>query len=223
MCIPKKASPPDTNALAEAAYDKVYAEYNKLAENDIWPRKRWVDRLLQHLSPHSAVLDIGCGSGVPADQQIAAQHSLTGVDISQAQIDLARRNVPSGRFFKADLSLLQFPESTFDAVVSFYTIEQVPRRTHAQLFARIATWLKPGGYLLLSVEAADYEDARGTWLGVPIFLSVYKPEQTKEIITQTGFQILDTGIENQFEGDHEVPYLWILAQRGLEYDESGSA
>jgi cyclopropane fatty-acyl-phospholipid synthase-like methyltransferase len=213
MCPPEKTSPPATNALAEAAYDMVYDKYAQIAENDVWPRTRWLNRILELLSPHSSVLDIGCGSGVPADQRLASRHSLTGIDISQAQIDLARKNVPSGTFLKADLSTVQFPDSSYNAVVSFYTFEQVPRRTHAQLFARVASWLKPGGYLLLSVEAADYDDARGTWLGVPIFLSVHEPEQTKVLITQAGFKILDSAIENQFEGDHEIPYLWVLAQR----------
>jgi hypothetical protein len=82
-----------------------------------------------------------------------------------------------------------------------------------QVLRRIATWLKPGGYLLLSLEAADYDDAQGTWLGVPMFLSVFPPQTTKDIVAAAGFQILESSVENQFEEDHDIPYLWILARR----------
>jgi ubiquinone/menaquinone biosynthesis C-methylase UbiE len=153
MDVPREALPPETNALAEDAYDKVYTEYNRMAENDDWPRMRWLKKLLDLLQPGSAVLDVGCGSAVPAGQHIASMHRLTGVDISQAQVELARQNVPTGVFHKTDLSTLHFPVASLDAVVSFYTLEQVPRRTHRELFHRFASWLKPGGYLLLSVEA----------------------------------------------------------------------
>jgi SAM-dependent methyltransferase len=208
-----QALPPETNALAEVAYDTVYAEYNRMAENDNWPRMRWLKKLLDTLPNDSAVLDVGCGSAVPAGEHIAAKHRLTGFDISQAQVELARRNVPTGVFHKADLSTVQFPDGTFDAVVSFYTPEQVPRRTHGEVFSRIAAWLKPGGHLLFSVEAADYDDAEGTWLGMPIFLSVHKPETTKALVAEAGFRLLESSIEKQFEQDHDIAYLWVLAQR----------
>jgi cyclopropane fatty-acyl-phospholipid synthase-like methyltransferase len=204
--------PPETNALAEAAYDNVYDKYAQIAENEVWPRTIWLKKLLKLLPHHSSVLDIGCGSGVPADQMIAKEHILTGIDISKVQIELARKNVPSGTFIRADLSVVQFNESTFNAIVAFYTFEQVPRSTHAQIFRKIATWLKPGGYFLFSVEDADYDDAKGNWLGVPIFLSVYKPEYMKKLITEAGFEILESLIDKQIEGDHEVPYLWVLAR-----------
>ncbi len=209
----KEPLQPETNRLVESGYDRVSAAYARLAENDSWPRMRWLRRLLTRLGPGAAVLDIGCGSGLPADAAIAEKHRVTGIDISRAQIDLARRNVPAGRFVKADLSTFAVEPGSFDAVVSFYTVEHVPRSTHLRVFQRIASFLKPGGYLLLSVEAADYDDEQGMWLGVPMFLSVYRPEVTKSLVEEAGFRILETGIESQFEGDHDIPYLWILARQ----------
>ena len=58
----------------------------------------WLNKMLSYLSPGSAVLDLGCGSGIPAevDLEISKHHLVTGVDISQAQVNLARQNIARG-------------------------------------------------------------------------------------------------------------------------------
>ena len=40
------------------------------------------------------VLDLGCGAGVPIARRLAERYKVTGVDISERQIMLVRRNVP---------------------------------------------------------------------------------------------------------------------------------
>ena len=79
----------------------------------------------------------GCGSGAPADVEIARRHAVTGVDISGAQIDLARQNVPAGTYIHGDAGSVKFPAASFDAVVSFYTLEHLPRHEHETLLGRI--------------------------------------------------------------------------------------
>jgi ubiquinone/menaquinone biosynthesis C-methylase UbiE len=133
------------------------------------------------------------------------------VDISGAQIELARRNVPEATFIQADLSAVELPEAAFDAVFSFYAIDHVPRAEHAELFRSMHRWLKPGGVLLLSVEAGDEPAVTGNWLGAPMFFSHFDEETTIALARATGFTITETSVEEQFEGDHAVPYLWLLA------------
>ena len=88
----------DPKRVVETGYDLVADEYARLEGADQWPRMRWLQKLLDHIEPGSSVLDLGCGSGDPADVEISKQHTVTGVDISQAQVDLARQNVPGGAF-----------------------------------------------------------------------------------------------------------------------------
>jgi cyclopropane fatty-acyl-phospholipid synthase-like methyltransferase len=64
---------------------------------------RWLTKLLNRLEPGASVLDLGCGSGDPADVAIAREHKVTGVDVSQTQIHLARQNVPTGTFLQGTL------------------------------------------------------------------------------------------------------------------------
>jgi ubiquinone/menaquinone biosynthesis C-methylase UbiE len=202
----------DPKRVVEEGYDRVAHEYPRLEETE-WPRMRWLKKLLNQLEPNSSVLDLGCGSGDPADVEISKAHQITGVDISQVQINLARQNVPTGHFLHGDAGSVEFAPASFDAVISFYTLEHLPREEHKIVLGRIYQWLRPGGFLLLSMEAGEYDDVTDKWLGVPMFISCFDPETMKRLVYQASFEILETAIEVQVEQNHDVPYLWVLARK----------
>ena len=199
--------------MVERGYDKVAHEYARLEGEIKWPRMRWLTKLLNKLEPGSSVLDLGCGSGDPSDIEISKEHKVTGVDISQVQINLARQNIPNGYLIHADVGSVEFSASSFDAVISFYSIDVIPRKEHKTILRRIYQWLQAGGYLLISIEAGDYDDVTGEWLGVPMILSCFDPETMKQMVTDVGFDILLTDIETQIEGEKEISYLWLLGRK----------
>ena len=127
----------DPKQIVERGYDRVAHEYAQLEGDIEWPRMRWLRKLLGRLKAGSSVLDLGCGSGIPADIEISKQHQITGVDLSQEQINLALKNVPKGRFIHADIGSIEFPATSFDAVISFYTLEHLPRKDHIFVLRRI--------------------------------------------------------------------------------------
>jgi cyclopropane fatty-acyl-phospholipid synthase-like methyltransferase len=213
VTMPGEEHERDSKRLVAAGYDQVADAYANLERDATWPRMHWLKQLLALLAPGSLVLDLGCGSGDPADITLAEQHQVTGVDISQAQIIKARQNVPSGTFFHADLGAITFSPNSFDAVVSFYTLEHLPREEHAAILGRIATWLRPGGYLLLGTEAAEHAGSVGTWLGVPMFFSSYDPATVQQLIREQGMTIQQTAMEPQTEQGQQITYLWVLAQK----------
>ena len=202
----------DPKRVVEEGYDQVAYDYARLEETE-WPRLRWLKKLLNQLDPGSSVLDLGCGSGEPADVEISKEHKLTGVDISQVQINLARQNVPTGYFLHGDAGSVEFAAASFDAVVSFYTLEHIPREEHEAVLRHIYQWLRPGGFFLMSMEAGEYDDVTGKWLGVPMFISCFDPETMKRLVNRASFEILETAIEVQVEQNHDVPYLWVLARK----------
>jgi len=204
----------DPKRVVERGYDRVAHDYARLEGETAWPRMRWLKKVLDRLEPGSSVLDLGCGSGAPADVEISKAHRVTGVDISQTQIDLARQNVPAGSFLRGDAGSVEFAAASFDAVVSFYTLEHIPRREHGVILRRIYQWLRAGGLLLISIEAGDYDDAMGEWLGAPMFFSCYDPETMKQMVAEAGFELLETAVETQMEQGHDVPFLWLLARKG---------
>ena len=65
------------------------------------------------------LLDIACGSGFAA--QLAARRGgvVTGIDASEALIQIARARTPGGDFRVADMFALPFPDACFDMATSF--------------------------------------------------------------------------------------------------------
>jgi SAM-dependent methyltransferase len=66
------------------------------------------------------VLDVGCGAGVEVVRFARAGARVTGVDIAESAIDLARQNVAqhglAARLEVADAEALPFPDAAFDLV-----------------------------------------------------------------------------------------------------------
>jgi SAM-dependent methyltransferase len=128
----------------------------------------WLAALHQRLPPSAAVLDLGCGCGVPAARFLTnTGHHVTGVDISGVQIERARRLVPTGTFLRADATGLDLPPASFDAVVCLYALIHLPLADQPKLIGRIAGWLRPGGWLLATVGHEAWTGTEDNWLDGP--------------------------------------------------------
>jgi cyclopropane fatty-acyl-phospholipid synthase-like methyltransferase len=203
----------DIRALVARGYDRVADRYEALEPVDReWPRLRWLDRLLEGVPAGERVLDVGCGNGLPATRRIAERFSAVGVDVSAEQLDRARRNVPEAEFVHADVLSAEF-DQPFAAIAAFYVIEHLPRERHAAVFERWHRWLGPRGRLLFTIEPYDEPGQIGNWLGEPMFFSQYDPQTTLGLLERAGFTVIESSVETQLEGDHDVDYLWVLAER----------
>ena len=113
--------------IVEAGYDAMaehYLSWGRRVERD--PRARFVEEFSRRLPEGAQVLDLGCGAGVPSTQLLAERFKVVGVDISQAQLRLARENVPQASFIQADLFELDFPDAAFAGITALYSISHVP-------------------------------------------------------------------------------------------------
>ena len=70
------------------------------------------------VSKGSRVLDVCTGAGYAAGLAAARGAIATGVDFSQAQVELARERYPAATFNQGDGTALSFPDQTFDCVVN---------------------------------------------------------------------------------------------------------
>jgi 2-polyprenyl-3-methyl-5-hydroxy-6-metoxy-1,4-benzoquinol methylase len=93
------------------------------------------------------ILDLGCGTGWFADQ-LSYLGTVTGIDLSETAISLARVQFPQATFIAGDLYELPLPAETFDVVVSQEVIAHVPNQV--ALLDRIHHVLKPEGYLVVT-------------------------------------------------------------------------
>jgi ubiquinone/menaquinone biosynthesis C-methylase UbiE len=159
--------------LVGRGYDSIgerFAEWRDRIVGD--PRREWEDELVSRLQDGARVLELGCGAGVPDTQRLAARFQVTGVDVSAAQVRRARASVPEAEFVHADFTALELEPESFNAVVSFYAFNHVPRELLAPTFARIRRWLVPRGLLMTALGTSDTEAWTGDWLGAPTFFEL---------------------------------------------------
>jgi 2-polyprenyl-3-methyl-5-hydroxy-6-metoxy-1,4-benzoquinol methylase len=129
----------------------------------------WLEELAALLLPPARILDLGCGAGVPADRWLAdAGFDITGVDISEVQIQRARTLVPDATFVCDDLATFDVGPGSLDAVISFYALIHVPLEDQRELFPRIVTWLRPGGLLMAIVGTKRWTGVED-YFGTPMF------------------------------------------------------
>lgn len=145
--------------------------------------------VLHDLPSHSRVLDAGCGSGIPvAKQLLEAGHDVAGLDFSSGQLFLARSNLAKCQLVQGDLASLPFSNGSFDAIVSYYAIIQVPREEHAALLREIRRVLRHDGRALLCLGWGDLPEDRDadSWLGVPMFWSHFDEKANLALLSKVG-------------------------------------
>ncbi len=100
-----------------------------------------------------AVLEVGCGAAVDLVRFARGGATVTGVDLSESAIELARANFAqqglAGRFEVADGEHLPFPDNSFDCVYAHGVVQYTadPQR----LVDECRRVLKPGGLAIFQV------------------------------------------------------------------------
>lgn len=110
--------------------------------------------LCDALPPAARLLDVGCGGGQIALRILTLRGDVdvTGIDLSAAQIARARRRTRlfanRVRFVVGSATELEFPDASFDAVLSVTSIKHWP--SQRQGLAECVRVVKPGGLVLIS-------------------------------------------------------------------------
>ncbi len=109
------------------------------------------------------VLDVACGEGYGSAHLARHATHVTGADIDSAAVLHARARysaIANLEFRQADCAALPFPDGSFDAVVSFETLEHI--EAQEPFLDEIRRVLRAEGILILSCpNKAEYSDRLG--------------------------------------------------------------
>jgi SAM-dependent methyltransferase len=91
-----------------------------------------------------------------------------------------------------DMRDLPFSHAEFDAVVSSYAIDHLPRDERSKAIAEVARVLKPGGEFLLLIVQVDWT----TWLVSPLLAHhpSQDPEPWRALLQRNGFSLEEEGM-----------------------------
>src|SRR5919202_2672791 len=102
------------------------------------------------------VVDLGCGSGLWAQELAKAHYHVLGVDISESMIEIARTRVPDAEFrveslFKADIPPCNAVTSLGECLNYLFDRDN-NSQTLVEFFYRIYNALTPGGVFIFAIE-----------------------------------------------------------------------
>lgn len=139
------------------------------------------------LSSGDDVLDVGCGTGIlarAASQRLAGSGSVTGVDINDGMLAVARRASETVTWKHGSAEELPFPDRSFDRVVSQFAlmffadqvagVEEMARVTRPGGGVTIATWASidqsPGYAAMVNLLQQLFGDEAAAALQAPFTL-----------------------------------------------------
>jgi 2-polyprenyl-6-hydroxyphenyl methylase/3-demethylubiquinone-9 3-methyltransferase len=161
------------------------------------------------------LLDVGCGNGFTCGEFLRRGWQVTGTDLSESGIAIARKAYPTGSFevLPADENILEnLKEAAYDLVISTEVVEHLyaPRPYVRGCFAA----LKPGGRFIcttpyhgylknLMLALAGHWDRHANPLWDGGHIKLWSRKSLGSLLTECGFTNL------QFRGAGRVPWLWM--------------
>jgi ubiquinone/menaquinone biosynthesis C-methylase UbiE len=114
----------------------------------------WAERLVDEagVGPGISVLDVACGTGIVARRawdRMDGRGTVTGLDLNEAMLTVARRVGPGIEWRQGDAADLPFADGSFDVVLCQAALMFLPDRTGA--LAEMRRVLAPGGTVAVAV------------------------------------------------------------------------
>jgi SAM-dependent methyltransferase len=206
MTPPADLGSPDPAEVVRTGYDSMSYLY-RADDAGSGQYAPWLSELAGRLPARASVLDIGCGCGVPVSRDLARRsYRVVGVDLSDVQIQRARRLVPQAQFVRADVTQVQFADDTFDAVLAFYSVIHLPLDRQPPLFADIRRWLRPGGWFVATLGWREWTGSEPQWLGgdATMWWSHADVATYRRWLTDVGLVVESVQFVPEGEGGHSL-------------------
>ncbi|MHA1167496.1 MAG: class I SAM-dependent methyltransferase [Candidatus Hodarchaeales archaeon] len=200
----------DMRRIVESGYDE--GDYEKHFRSSLSLtsyEQKFIEKMIELIPEKSNILDMGSGTGIPIDKYLVDRgYHVTGIDLSQKHVNMARINVPGANFIKNDFTKFEF-EQRYYAIICTYALFHVPRKEHRDLIRKVKNILLPGGLFLLTTGLEDMPLDVYNFIGSRMAWSSFSSDKYIFFLKQEGFAILLK--EEIHDGDEH--HQWILAQQ----------
>ena len=174
------------------AYDKIAGIYAyKFMNFEIYIKR--IKEFIKFLDSEDNILDLGCGPGNAGKQLTLSGKdiSVTGIDLSEEMIKIAKLNVPDATFYCQDIRTINFNEESFDAIILSFCIVHLSDDEMVELIEKVSGYLKENGKLYLSfLEGRKKGFETTSFSKEAIFFNDYLTEEVELILDNNGIEIL---------------------------------
>lgn len=192
----------DKTEMTIAAYNTNSTRYaNKFMQFD-----SYISQVMEFgtlLKDGFAVLDIGCGPGNVAQQLCSRKElSITGIDLSEEMLALAKRNVPHGTFLLQDIRYATFLPESFDVVILSFCIVHLEAEEAKAVLEHAIKWVKSGGYVYLSFMEGKKPGLEMTSFSEqPLYFNYFQENEVKDFIELRGLECIRSARQDYAESD----------------------
>lgn len=165
-------------------------------------RSEIIDRFLARLDPGASILELGAGAGQGAAYVAGKGFTVTAIDLSPANVELARERGVDAH--AADFTDPDFFMGQFDGLFAMNSLLHVPKRLFLRTLAIIRRSLRVGGIASVTVYGGvDHEGTlRDEWTDPPRFFALYS-DDAFALLPTPGFRRL--GCEfRRADGEHDL-------------------
>ncbi|HLD70546.1 MAG TPA: class I SAM-dependent methyltransferase [Negativicutes bacterium] len=182
-------------------YNKISEAWHKDHSSDNW----WqggTDTFVSLLKQGDSVLDVGCGGGTKSKYLIGKGLKVLGVDFSENLVEIAKREVPQGKFLVMDVGNIDTLPESFDGIFMQAVLLHIPKKEAEGIIKKVVHKLHVGGYLYIAVKekiegGVDEETKTDNDYGYEYerFFSYFTLDEFKEYFKNTGLEMVYENVE----------------------------
>ena len=186
------AGPEARDDKVRAAYAAVAASYAEQLCDELasLPFESWLLRRMVELSDGAPMIEVGTGPGHVAAFLAEAGADVTGLDLTPAMVDEARRRYPGVTYQVGDLRRLMRPsgDDGWGAVLAWYSLIHLASSELPAAIASLARPLRPNGWLVLALHAGSEVRTLTNWFGHEVDLDfvLHDPADIIAMVEQAG-------------------------------------
>jgi uncharacterized protein len=175
-----------------SAYDAVATAYGDQLVDELeqLPFERWLlDRVAAH-ADGGPVVEVGCGPGHVTAYLAEAGADASGLDLSPAMVEEARRRFPDGDYQVGDLRRLIRPTSApgWSAVLAWYSLIHLAASELPEALAALSRPLASGGWLVVALHAGSEVRHVDEWFDADVDLDfvLHEPVDVVALVERAG-------------------------------------
>lgn len=183
-------------------------------------RKDVIPFFKKHVPLHTSVIDIGCGSGYGSYKLKKSGYHVSGIDLSEKMIELARTHLKeSVPLYVGSVDQLPFEDESFDHALLINVIEWTESPLDALM--EIKRVLKTGGLLcagILGATAGPRANSYRRLYNDDVVMNTMMPWEFYQLAKENGFKLIEHHVihkENVYQ--HEIANLSTELKQAISF------
>jgi len=184
------------------SYNKIAKQWAEIRNNmDI---SSLVINFAQKVQKEGAILDIGCGTGLPLTKFLCdLNFSVTGLDFSEKMLEIAKCNSS----IRANFILCDFMDynttQKFDGILAWDSLWHISKLRQKEIYSKVGQLLKPNGLFLFTHGNIDNEHI-DTMMGEQFYYSALSELDIIDSLNENGMRLENSYKDFTENGTHRI-------------------